>query len=281
LRFRLDPVPLSLAEAGGQFTGARVALQRAIPSPGEELLAVDDLRVEYGETTALAGASFSLREGEVVALAGANGSGKTTLLRAIAGLAPAARGRARLNGRPAPAQVGARTASAALLPQDPAYVFFRDRVRDEIQDSLRNRNLAADGAAANAVLRHWEIEHLAERNPRDVSVGQQQRIALATMLAHEPRTWLLDEPTRGADGPAKAWLAQRLRAHAARGGAAIVATHDVEAAARFATRVIGLAGGEIQFDLPARVAFGAGGPLPTDTARLVPGAIVPEEVQPA
>ena len=71
------------------------------------------------------------------------------------------------------------------------------------------------------------------------------------MLAHEPKVWLLDEPTRGADGPAKAWLAGRLREHAAGGGAAIVATHDVESAAQYATRVIQLDAGTMAFDLPA------------------------------
>jgi energy-coupling factor transport system ATP-binding protein len=80
------------------------------------------------------------------------------------------------------------------------------------------------------------------------------------------------------DGPAKAWLAARLREHAAAGGAAIVATHDVENAARYATRVVGLRAGEIAFDLPARQAFAADGPLPTQAARLVPGAITLDEV---
>ncbi|MGH2625525.1 MAG: hypothetical protein ACRDHY_02605, partial [Anaerolineales bacterium] len=68
------------------------------------------------------------------------------------------------------------------------------------------------------------------------------------------------------------------RVHAAGGGAAIVATHDIESAARFATRVIALEGGAIVHDLPARIAFGAAGPFPTQVARLVPGALLPEEV---
>jgi energy-coupling factor transport system ATP-binding protein len=98
------------------------------------------------------------------------------------------------------------------------------------------------------------------------------------MLAHQPRVWLLDEPTRGADADAKRWLAQRLRDYAAQGGAAIVATHDIESAARWATRVVALDGGEVVHDLPARSAFGPAGPFPTQVARLVPGALVPEEV---
>src|SRR5690606_34480086 len=96
--------------------------------------------------------------------------------------------------------------------------------------------------------------------------------------AHEPPVWLLDEPTRGADESTRSWLAARLRQHAAGGGAAIVATHDIEFAARVATRAVGLAGGHVTFDWPARKAFGRGGPHPTQVAQVVPGALLPEEV---
>ncbi|MBN9493405.1 hypothetical protein J0H33_08680, partial [bacterium] len=106
----------------------------------------------------------------------------------------------------------------------------------------------------------------------------QQRVAIAAMLPHEPRVWLLDEPTRGADASARGWLAARLRAHAEAGGAAIVATHDMESAATYATRVVGLDAGAVRFDLPARTAFGRGGPCETQTAQIVDGAITPAEV---
>jgi energy-coupling factor transport system ATP-binding protein len=229
----------------------------------------------YGELAALRGVSLSLREGEVVALVGANGSGKSTLFRAIAGVV-AGTGRVELDGRPAAPRVQDRTAFAALLPQDPAMALYRETVALEIEGSLRAR---ASARTTEEVLREWRLEGIAGRNPRDLSVGQQQRVATAAMLAHEPRVWLLDEPTRGADEAAKTWLAERLHTHAESGGAAIVASHDVESAARWATRVVGLAEGRVAFDLPVRAAFGQDGPLPTQTARLVAGAILPEEVE--
>jgi energy-coupling factor transport system ATP-binding protein len=98
------------------------------------------------------------------------------------------------------------------------------------------------------------------------------------MLAHDPRVWLLDEPTRGADGAAKVWLAGRLKEHAANGGAAIIATHDMESAARYATRVVALDRGAVRFDLPARAALGHDGPFPVQAAQLAPGAITVDEV---
>jgi energy-coupling factor transport system ATP-binding protein len=175
-------------------------------------------------------------------------------------------------GRPAPRSVQARTAVAGLVPQDPAIALYHESVAEEVAESARNRRVNPP------TLEDWRLAHLARSNPRDISVGQQQRVALASMLSHRPRVWLLDEPTRGADGEAKRWLADRLRAHAADGGAAIVATHDIESAARFATRVIALDQGEIVHDLPAREAFAGDGPFPTQVARLVPGALIPEEV---
>jgi energy-coupling factor transport system ATP-binding protein len=99
------------------------------------------------------------------------------------------------------------------------------------------------------------------------------------MLAHEPPAWLLDEPTRGADGAYKQWLADRFSGHTAAGGAVLVATHDHEWAASFASRAVGLDCGRVVFDLPAGVAFGHGGPHPTQTAAVVPGAVVPGEVE--
>ncbi len=262
---RRDRLPLSTAvERGSGGEGA----------PGDELLRVTGLTAAYGDLRALHDATFTLREGEVIALLGPNGSGKSTLFRALSGLVQPVAGEVLHRGRPAARGVADRTAFAGLVPQDPAIALYRETVREEVAETARNRRRPTPS------LEDWGIAQLADRNPRDVSVGQQQRIAIAAMLAHEPRVWMLDEPTRGADAAAKQWLADRLARHAAAGGAAIVATHDIESAARFATRVIALDHGEIVHDLPARHAFGNSGPFPTQTARLVPGAILPEEVAP-
>jgi energy-coupling factor transport system ATP-binding protein len=278
-RLGLDPLPLTV-EAVRAALGGRplAAAPRAIPVPGDELLRVEGLTVRFGTFEALRGVSLTAREGEIVALVGPNGSGKSTLFRAATGLVQAAAGTVMLAGAPAPPATRDRTRSAGLVPQDPALALYQESVAAELAETLRHRGLPRDRAAVEAAAAAWGIEHLLARDPRDLSVGQQQRVAIGAMLAHGPRAWLLDEPTRGMDGPAKEWLAARLRAHAAAGGAAIVATHDVEAAARFATRVVGLRAGEVAFDLPARVAFAADGPLPTQVARLVPGAITLEEV---
>ena len=278
-RLALDPLPLTIEEAR-DWHGPALARARACPMPpppaaGDELLRAEGLTLAYGETEALRGVELTLREGETLALLGPNGSGKSSLLRAVVGLARPRSGAIRFRARPAPAATAERSAFAGFVPQEPALALYHPTVAAEIGASLRGRSGAREREAA---LERWGFTALAARDPRELSAGQQQRVAIAAMLAHEPPVWLLDEPTRGADAPARAWLAARLRDHAARGGAAVVATHDAEFAARVATRVLRLKAGRVAFDLPAREAFGGDGPMPSPTARLVDGAILPEEV---
>ncbi|MGE3075543.1 MAG: ABC transporter ATP-binding protein [Dehalococcoidia bacterium] len=251
---------------------------REDPSPGAILMALNDISIHYGELNALRKATFELREGEIVALMGPNGSGKSTLFRAITNLTQPSEGTVRFGLVGSLRSTREITAFAGLVPQDPAIALYRESVRDEVADTLANRSKGDGQQKPGEVLEQWELSELADRNPRDISVGQQQRVAIAAMLAHEPRVWLLDEPTRGADAAAKEALATRLRRHAASGGAAIVVTHDIESAAKFATRVISLHDGQIISDLPARAAFSANGPHATAVARVVPGAITADEV---
>ena len=84
---------------------------------------------------------------------------------------------------------------------------------------------------------------MAERDPRDLSSGQRQRAALAAVLAGSPSLVLLDEPTRGMDGAARAALTAALARVAGRGGSAVVATHDPQLVAAVATRVVELGDG--------------------------------------
>ena len=273
------PPPLTPEEAAELVDAAELRPRptRALPAPGDEMIAAQDLRVTFGDVEALRGVSLTVREGEVVALMGANGCGKTTLLRTIAGLVKPTRGNVLFRGTAAPQKVQQRSAFLGLVPQDPAVTLYRDTVETEIASSLRYR--PRDGSSAATTIDQWQLGALAQRNPRDLSVGQQLRVAVAAMLAHRPPVWLLDEPTRGADVASREWLAAALRHHAAGGGTAIVATHDIDAAASFATRVVGMEQGEAVFDLPARQAFGAGGPYATSLSRVVPWAVTLEDIQ--
>jgi energy-coupling factor transporter ATP-binding protein EcfA2 len=167
--------------------------------------------------------------GEVVALTGANGSGKTTLLRTIAGLLPPLAGSVeRCPGR------------IAYLPQNPSALLHRATVRSEIDWTLRRTHSTG---RADTVLEDLGLAAVAERDPRDLSTGQRQRAALASVLAGSPALVLLDEPTRGMDGAARAALIAAVARIADRGGSAVVATHDPQLVAALATRVVDLGEG--------------------------------------
>jgi energy-coupling factor transport system ATP-binding protein len=92
----------------------------------------------------------------------------------------------------------------------------------------------------------------ADRHPRDLSEGQRLALALALILAPAPALLLLDEPTRGLDYPSKDRLIKVLRELADDGHAVVVATHDVELAARVGDRAVVLADGQVIADGPAR-----------------------------
>jgi energy-coupling factor transporter ATP-binding protein EcfA2 len=93
-----------------------------------------------------------------------------------------------------------------------------------------------------------ELDHLRDHHPRDLSVGERERTALAAILVAGPRLLLADEPTRGMDYLRKAVLANLLKRLAAEGVAIVMATHDVEMVANVASRVVLLGEGEIVAD---------------------------------
>jgi energy-coupling factor transport system ATP-binding protein len=197
-----------------------------------------------GGRAILAGVSFDLHPGELVALLGRNGAGKSTLLRHAAGLLTPTRGKVELTGR------------VALLLQNPGAYFVHDRVGDELPKAA----LAAAGLA-----------DLAARHPRELSGGERQRLALAIVAGDEATVICLDEPTRGMDRQAKADLADHLRERAAAGAAVIVATHDPEFAASFATRAILMADGRVIADAPPAAILSGGWYFATETARILGG----------
>jgi energy-coupling factor transport system ATP-binding protein len=160
--------------------------------------------------------------------------------------------------------------------QSPADYFLHDRVRDELPEGC-----------ADAALAELGLDELADVDPRDLSGGERQRLALAIVLAGRgvgggslPAVVALDEPTRGMDRSDKLSLAMRLRAFAARGSAVLVATHDVEFAARLADRCILLAAGSVVADAKTNDVLSGGRYFATEVARVLgPDArvVLPEE----
>jgi energy-coupling factor transport system ATP-binding protein len=104
----------------------------------------------------------------------------------------------------------------------------------------------------DALLHALGLDGMGDRYPRDLSVGERQRAALAAVLVSDPDLILLDEPTRGLDYTQKASLLDLLRRFKRAGVTVVMVTHDVELVAQCAERVILMADGQVVVDGPVR-----------------------------
>jgi energy-coupling factor transport system ATP-binding protein len=125
-----------------------------------------------------------------------------------------------------------RFGRAAYLPQDPGRYLVAESVLAEVA-------LAAGEIRARRTLEQLELTAFTKRHPRDLSSGERERVAIATVLAVEPDLLVLDEPTRGVDPERKRELAALLRGQAP-SRATLVVTHDRVFAMSVGDRTIAL-----------------------------------------
>ncbi len=203
---------------------------------------------------ALDGVSLTVAPGRLVAVAGPNGGGKTTLVRALLGHLPLQAGDALLDGRPVREWKAAAVARGVGVVSQREEIVFPLTVRQTV---LLGRYphlgpLSAEGpadhAAVAAALRRCDVEWLAERRVDALSGGEWQRVRVARALAQEPRVLVLDEPTASLDVRHEMELFELIRALVDDGIAGLVITHQLNLAARFADRVVLLAGGRVMAD---------------------------------
>ena len=224
------------------------SMPRDRPAPDAPIeIAIERLWHAYDGLMALKGVSLQIRRGEFVAIMGRNGSGKTTLLKHIVGLMRPWRGMVYVHGmdtRHATLEEIVRV--VGYVPQNPSALLFADTVRDELAFTRKSHGLA--DADPLSLLEALGIEEHADRYPRDLSVGERQRVALAAILVAEPTIIVLDEPTRGVDLLQKRALVRYLEAQRDMGSTVVLSTHDVELAASSVDRVIILGDGEVVVD---------------------------------
>lgn len=196
------------------------AFPRRSPPAGAVVLDLEGVGFAYPGRRVLSGVTLRLRRGEIVALTGRNGSGKTTLAKLAAGLLEPQEGRVLRRGR------------AAYLCQDPGRYLVCERAEEEVALAV-----GGDRERARRALASVGLGDLADRHPRDLSSGERERLALASVLVLEPDVLVLDEPTRGLDPDRKAALACLLRRQAGE-RATLLVTHDLELAEAVADRVV-------------------------------------------
>jgi ABC-type Mn2+/Zn2+ transport system ATPase subunit len=197
--------------------------ERAAPA-----LLARGLGVSYGSLVALEGVDFEVPYGSSVAVLGPNGSGKSTLFAAAVGVL-----------RPSAGLIAAGPAATAWLPQhlnvEPTFpVTVRDVVRMGRwgRDGWLRRMSADDRRRIEQAIGELGIAEIASRRLHTLSGGQRQRALLAQVSARDAGLILLDEPLTGVDRPTGAAIKRLIADWRGEGRTVMVATHDLEAAAR-------------------------------------------------
>ncbi len=207
-------------------------------------LRFESVAFAYGATAVFTRLDLEVAEGEIVAVLGPNGTGKTTLLRLASGALAPDRGRIEIFGRSAGAiPPRERSRSVAVVPQEsrPAFAFTAlevVRMGRAPHLGLLGIETARDEKVVREAMERTAVASLATRPFLELSGGERQRVVLARALAQEPRLLLLDEPTAFLDLKHRLAVYDLLVRWSRECGITVVlASHDLDLAARFADRV--------------------------------------------
>jgi energy-coupling factor transporter ATP-binding protein EcfA2 len=243
---------ISLGEVLKKAAGHKVESNENRKGCLRPVVEVEKLWYAYPEgNTALRGVSLRIGEGEFVAIMGRNASGKTTLLKHFNGLLKPTRGNVLVDGvNTGEATVAQLARKVGFLFQNPNDHLFADTVEEEIGFTVENLGFERKqiGSRVDEMLRRFNLEGYRRQYPRALSGGEKQRVALASVIAAEPKVLVLDEPTRGMDHRLKTELMDFLHEYSAQGNTVILVTHDVEIVAEYAERVVLLSEGNIVVD---------------------------------
>ncbi|NPV29623.1 MAG: ATP-binding cassette domain-containing protein [Firmicutes bacterium] len=213
------------------------------------LIEVEDLHFRYHDgTPALQGITLKIDQGEKVAILGPNGAGKSTLLLHLNGIYHAQQGVVRVAGEKITrANENWVRGKVGLVFQDPDDQVFSPTVWDDVAFGPLNQGLDRTTVEARVMeaLRAVGMWDLRARAPHHLSYGQKKRVAIAGILAMNPEIIILDEPTAFLDPAGQRALFEILEKLHARGKTIIIATHDVDLAAEWATSVIFLKEGKL------------------------------------
>lgn len=211
----------------------------------------------YGTGQAgIEGIDLTVRAGEILAVVGQNGAGKTTFTKLLNGLIKPSAGVVRIAGldtRTTPVSVLA--SHAATLFQNPDRQLCRNTVVEEIAFGLELQGAPADTARERA--RHVAATFGLPENasPFNLSRGQRQMVALASVVALEPELIILDEPTSGLDYRECMTVMETVRQRALDGGAVVMVCHDMEVVSDFADTLAVMAEGRLIEVGPSREVF--------------------------
>jgi cobalt/nickel transport system ATP-binding protein len=204
---------------------------------------LEQLSVRLGDRDVLAALSFAIAPKERVVLLGINGCGKTTLLKLLDGLLPPAGGILRYDGRALdglalgePAFRRRFRSEVVFLFQNVDAMLFNPTVADEIAFGPRQLGCTDVEARVEQYAKLFDVDAWLKRPPFELSGGEKKRVALAALLAIEPKVLLLDEPTAGLDPASSARFVDFLDRR--EDLTVIASTHNLSMVAELGSRVL-------------------------------------------
>ena len=205
------------------------------------------------QSTAIRDVSLTVEDGEFVCVVGHTGSGKSTLVQHLNGLLKPTSGQVLVDGEDMNGEgVDKRRIrqKVGLVFQYPEYQLFEETVAKDIAFGPKNQGLSAeeiDRRVRRAMAHvHLDYDTYAERSPFELSGGQMRRVAIAGVLAMEPKVLILDEPTAGLDPMGRDSILGMIQdLHREGGVTVIMVSHSMDDCARLATRLIVMSKGQL------------------------------------
>jgi energy-coupling factor transporter ATP-binding protein EcfA2 len=257
---QLSKLPSTLTDLGVALHPSTYShvIPPAVPHE-QELLTIRNLsftypRIEEPSTPqpALQNLTFSIHRGEIVALMGANGSGKSTLLLQLMGLLTPDSGTIHLGQQNIHEQPVSQLArSIGFIFQNPLHQLFAPTVKEEVLLASKHLGVPEPNETehlAKQLLNEFGLLAYQDQSPYTLSLGEQRRLTIASILLHKPQVLLLDEPFIGQDYRNVNRLMTVLRHEASQGTTVLLATHDSAIAETYCTRLLFLYDGRLLID---------------------------------
>lgn len=247
------PIPLTIREGRKWLAKKKTDIHNGnqLPVASEMsntiVLEAKDVAFRYEKNTfdIIQHLNLQVKKGEFLTILGGNGTGKSTVLSLLAGLQKPYRGKILLHDKLLKNYRNKELYQKfiTLLPQEPKTLFVQKTVKQELEDTAKYHNILDE--KVDEMIVQFQLTHLLERHPYDLSGGEQQKLALAKLLLIEPEILLLDEPTKGLDAYAKEELAAILKKLQAKRLTIVMVTHDIEFSAQHSSRCALLFDGNI------------------------------------
>ncbi|MEO1290152.1 MAG: heme ABC exporter ATP-binding protein CcmA [Chloroflexota bacterium] len=232
-------------------------------SEASSIIEIEAVSKAYGYMPVLKKLSLTVQRGQFVALLGPNGSGKSTLLKMISGLVKATGGTITVGGWSMPQEAQAVRPQIGMVSHK-ALLYDNLTARENLLFFAKLYNVN-QSAPIDELLEKVGLRKRADSLVGTFSRGMQQRLSIARALLHNPHVLLFDEPYTGLDQDAGAVLDNLLiDAHQA-GHTIMMATHQLERAARLADRIVIISRGEVGYDDTRRLSSAEIGTLYTET----------------